>query len=107
MTGLVVIIFAGTIGGMMRGLVGYVKYRRSYKETKFMLDLFLLSVGVSAGAGLLAAWISYDLNITFLDLPTITPALGVVIGYAGGDFVENLFKIIAGRTSLLDLPRPR
>jgi len=29
-----------------------------------------------------------------------TPALGFIIGYAGGDFVENIYKIIIKKSSL-------
>jgi len=28
------------------------------------------------------------------------PALGFVIGYAGGDFIENIYKIIIKKSSL-------
>ena len=94
------ILFSGLIGGVIRGLVGYVKYRSSYKNTPFMLGYFLFSVGVSGVVGLLAAWVTEDLGITFLGLETITPAIALIIGYAGGDFIENLFKILTGKTSL-------
>lgn len=98
------IILAGFLGGFLRGLVGYLKYRSSYKNTSFLLNYFLLSVGISGIVGLLAAWVTRDLGITFLGLPGITPAIAIIIGYAGGDFIENLFKILTGKTSLYQLP---
>jgi hypothetical protein len=99
-----IILVFGLLGGVLRGLVGYLKYRSSYKGIPFMMGYFLLSVGVSGIVGLFAAWVTQDLGISFLGLTTMTPALGVVIGYAGGDFIENLFKILTGKTSLYELP---
>ncbi len=98
------ILLAGLLGGIIRGLVGYLKYRSSYKNTSFLLNYFLLSVGISGVVGLLAAWITNDLGLTFLGLASITPAIAVIVGYAGGDFIENLFKILTGKTSLYQLP---
>jgi len=98
------ILFAGFGGGVVRGLVGYIKYRNSYKNTSFMPGYFAFSVLTSGVVGLLAAWVTQDLGVTFLGLSTITPALAVIIGYAGGDFIENLFKIITGKTSLYEIP---
>lgn len=101
---LVSILLTGFIGGVLRGLVGYIKYRSSYKNVPFKLGYFAFSVAVSGLVGLLAAWVTKNLGITFLGLPTITPALAIVIGYAGGDFIENLFKILTGKTSFYKLP---
>lgn len=98
------ILLAGFGGGVARGLVGYIKYRNSYKNTPFMPGYFAFSVLTSGVVGLLAAWVTKDLGVTFLGLPYITPALALIIGYAGGDFIENLFKILTGRTSLYELP---
>ncbi len=98
------IILTGFLGGIIRGLVGYLKYRSSYKNTSFLLNYFLLSVGISGVVGLLAAWVTKDLGLTFLNLPAITPAIAMIVGYAGGDFIENLFKILTGKTSLYQLP---
>lgn len=98
------ILFAGLLGGIIRGLVGYLKYRSSYKNTSFLFNYFLLSVGISGVVGLLAAWVTSDLGLTFLGLASITPAIAVIVGYAGGDFIENLFKILTGKTSLYQLP---
>ncbi len=98
------ILLAGLLGGIIRGLVGYLKYRSSYKNTSFLFNYFLLSVGISGVVGLLAAWVTNDLGLTFLGLASITPAIAVIVGYAGGDFIENLFKILTGKTSLYQLP---
>ena len=98
------ILLSGFIGGLMRGLVGYIKYRSSYKNISFKTGYFVFSVAVSGAVGLLAAWVTQDLGIKFLGLASITPAIAIVIGYAGGDFIENLFKILTGKTSIYELP---
>jgi len=98
------ILLSGFMGGFMRGLVGYIKYRSSYKNVEFKLGYFLFSVGVAGAVGLLAAWVTQDLGIKFLGLETITPAIAIIIGYAGGDFIENLFKILTGKASIYELP---
>ena len=104
MTSLIYILLAGFLGGIMRGLVGYIKYRSSYKDIAFKAGYFSSMVAVSGAVGLLAAWITHDLGINFLGLEFITPALAVIIGYAGGDFIENIFKILTGKTSLYQMP---
>ena len=88
----------------MRGLVGYIKYRSSYKNVPFMPGYFAFTVAVSGTVGLLAAWVTEDLGIPFLGLPSVTPALALIIGYAGVDFIENLYKILTGKASLYNLP---
>jgi len=98
------ILLSGFLGGLVRGLVGYLKYRSSYKNTNFLLGYFSLSIGISGVVGVLTAWVTKDLGMTFLGLPALTPAIAVIIGYAGGDFIENLFKILTGKTSLYELP---
>ena len=102
---LIYILGCGFIGGIVRGLVGYIKYRNSYKNVEFKLGYFSFSVLVSGIVGLLAAWATRDLGMTFLGLPALTPAIAVIIGYAGGDFIENLFKILTGKTSLYDFSK--
>lgn len=98
------ILLTGFLGGVIRGLVGYLKYRSSYKNTAFLFNYFLLSVGISGLVGLVATWVTKDLGMTFLGLPTIGPSIAIIIGYAGGDFIENLYKILTGKTSLYELP---
>jgi len=94
MDNITLVLLAGLSGGLIRGLAGYAKYLQRYKETPFKLGYFLFTVVVSGGVGFLAAWIVSDLKITFLGMEAITPAIGFVVGYAGGDMIENLYKII-------------
>lgn len=96
------ILIAGLVGGLLRGLVGWLKYQMSYKAVPFRPLYLLSTVSVSGVVGLLAAWVSRDIGLTFLGLSEVTPAIAFVLGYAGGDFIENLFKIFTGKTSLYD-----
>lgn len=32
--------------------------------------------------------------MTFLDLKYVPASVAIIVGYAGGDFLENVFKII-------------
>lgn len=98
------ILLTGFLGRVIRGLVGYLKYRSSYKNTAFLFNYFLLSVGISGLVGFVAVWVTKDLGMTFLGLPGITPAIAIIVGYAGGDFIENLYKILTSKTSLYELP---
>lgn len=88
------ILVFGALGGTARGLVGYTKYFTSYKNVKFSWTYFGMTVGVSAAVGLLVVWAIADAGITFADTVGINPALAAIIGYAGGDAMENVYKII-------------
>lgn len=95
------ILIAGFAGGALRALTGYIKSKSlSKKEVHFRPLSFLATTGVSGAVGLLAAWVSLDLNLTFLTGIPITPAIASVIGYAGGDFLESLYKIFSKTSSL-------
>jgi len=59
---------------------------------------------ISGIVGLLTASAVNELGINFLGITTLTPALALVIGYAGGDFLENIYKIIVKKPSLYSLP---
>ena len=88
------ILFFGTIGGIARGLVGYSKYYTSYKNVKFEWKYFGMTVGVSAVVGLLVVWAFMGANLTFMNGVEMNPALAAIAGYAGGDAIENIYKII-------------
>ena len=55
---------------------------------------------LSGVVGLLVAIAVKETGITFLGLDYLSPALAFIIGYAGGDFLENLYKIIIKKPSL-------
>ena len=84
----------GLAGGTLRGLVGYAKHRVSYKDVKFSWGYFLSTVGISGIAGAAAAFSLQQVGVTAIELSALTPALMLIVGYAGGDVLENLAKII-------------
>jgi hypothetical protein len=94
------ILIAGFGGGVLRGLVGYIKHQFSYKNVGFKLAYFLAMMFLSGMIGLLIAMAIKETGIQFLGTDVLTPALAFIIGYAGGDFLENLYKIIIKKSSL-------
>lgn len=95
-------ILAGFLGGLIRGIVGLTKYALSYKDVPFRPLYFGGMALVSGLIGATAAWVTQDLGITFLGLEALSPAMAVIIGYAGGDFFENLIKILTKDPVLFD-----
>lgn len=91
---------AGFLGGAIRGIMGVVKYTLSYKDVEMRPWYFASTVAVSGCVGFLVAWIVQDLGIAFLGVETISPAIALIVGYAGGDFLENIFKILTKDTVL-------
>jgi len=98
------ILLAGFGGGVLRGLVGYLKYQFAYKDIKFKTGYFVFMISISGIVGLATAWAIKDAGFVFMDLPILTPAFAFIIGYAGGDFIENIYKIIVKKPSLYSLP---
>jgi peptidoglycan/LPS O-acetylase OafA/YrhL len=90
----------GFMGGILRGIVGLIKYSNSYKDVEIRPWYFTGMVVLSGFLGAVAAWVVHDLGIDFLGVQSFSPALGVVMGYAGGDLLENIVKIFSGRTTL-------
>lgn len=97
---MILIFVAAFSGGVLRGLVGFVKYQFSYKETKFRPRYFLGTIFISGVIGLLAALAVKELGFTLLG--GFSKALAFIIGYAGGDFIENIYKIIIKKSSFSD-----
>ena len=98
-------LFGGFIGGVMRGVVGFVKYRYSYKEVKFDAGKFLSTAALSGLVGLVSSFTVEELGFTFLGASSLSFAMAIVVGYAGGDFLENVYKIILKNPSLTTPPR--
>jgi len=93
---------AGFFGGVLRGVVGVVKYTQAYKDVKMRYWYFLITVLVTGLIGLITAWIVKDLGITFLDIEILSPTIALIVGYAGGDFIENIFKILIKKANLYE-----
>ncbi len=92
------ILVAGFGGGVVRGLVGFFKHQFSYKNVEFKWPYFLGTICLSGIIGLSSALAIKNIGFTFES--SFDPALSFIIGYAGGDFIENIYKIIIGKSSL-------
>ena len=92
------IFLAAFGGGFIRGLVGFIKHQFSYKNVPFRPKYFIGMMIVSGLVGLVATIAIKELGFTLFG--QFTPALAFVIGYAGGDFVENIYKIIIKKSSI-------
>ena len=94
------IIIAAFGGGFIRGLVGWLKYQFSFKNVPFRPKYFLGMMALSGLVGMVATIAIKELGFTLFG--QFTPALAFVVGYAGGDFVENIYKIIIKKSSLYE-----
>ena len=94
------IFIAAFGGGFIRGLVGFIKHQFSYKNVPFKMNYFLGMMFVSGTVGLVTATAMKELGLTLFG--AFTPALAFVIGYAGGDFIENIYKIIVKKSNLFE-----
>lgn len=90
------ILIAGFGGGAVRGVVGFMKHQFSYKNVGFNLPYFLVTLFLSGVIGFLCAISMKEAGFVFRG--AFTPALAFIIGYAGGDFIENIYKIIAKKS---------
>ncbi len=96
----ITIFISAFMGGLVRGLVGYIKHQFSYKNVPFRWKYFLGMMFVSGFVGLVASMAIRELGFKLLG--EFTPALAFVIGYAGGDFLENIYKIIIKKSNLYE-----
>jgi len=92
------IFLAAFGGGFIRGLVGFIKHQFSYKEVKFRPGYFLGMMMASGIIGLVSVWAIKGVGFTFAE--AFSPALAFIIGYAGGDFIENIYKIIIKKATI-------
>lgn len=83
------ILIAAFGGGVVRGLIGYIKHQYSYKNVGFRIPYFLAMMFISGIVGLLCA-AAFDLSAP----------IAFVIGYAGGDFLESVYRILAKKVAL-------
>jgi len=89
---------AGFFGGVARGVVGFLKHQFAYKNVPFNLSYFFLVAFLSGTVGMVTAAAIKELGLTYEGF--FSPALGFIVGYAGGDFIENIYKIIIKKSSL-------
>ncbi|MEK7172431.1 MAG: hypothetical protein AAB723_04405 [Patescibacteria group bacterium] len=96
---LYIFLAAGFFGGVARGLVGFIKHQFSYKNVGFRWGYFLGMAAISGMIGMMAAWSIEEAG--FLLNGSFTWALSFIIGYAGGDFLENIYKIIISKSNFV------
>lgn len=94
------LLLAGAWGGVTRGLVGFIKYQSAKKQTKFETNYFLTMIILSSLVGVGISWVVAEVDGKILGLKEITPAIAFIVGYAGGDLLENLYKILLKKTTL-------
>ncbi len=97
------ILIAGFGGGVIRGLVGFIKHQFSHKDVGFDLMYFLGTSFISGVIGLVITMAVKSLGFTLHG--TFDPAMAFIIGYAGGDFIENIYKIIIKQSSIYKKPK--
>ncbi len=85
----------GFIGGICRGAVGLIKYMQSYKDVEIRPYYFAGMVLISGIIGFASAWVTQDVGLAvFEEMEEMPLSMALVVGYAGGDFLENVYKII-------------
>ncbi|HXK36076.1 MAG TPA: hypothetical protein VJ553_00655 [Candidatus Paceibacterota bacterium] len=92
------ILVAGLLGGVIRGVVGFIKHQFSYKNVPFDPSYFAGMMAMSGLVGLVTAVAVEDTGTRFLGVETLSPGMALIAGYAGGDFIENLYKIVFKKT---------
>ena len=90
------ILIAGFGGGVVRGIVGFLKYQFQFKNTKFSPLYFIGMMFLSGVVGVLTAIAVREAGIPVLG-GAVTPGIAFIVGYAGGDFIENVYKIFIGK----------
>ncbi|PIS34811.1 MAG: hypothetical protein COT37_00675 [Parcubacteria group bacterium CG08_land_8_20_14_0_20_43_9] len=86
-------IIAGFGGGVVRGLMGYIKHQYSYKNVGFNLPYFFSMMFLSGIVGVLCATVIGNMDGVVLSTG-FSSSIAFVVGYAGGDFLDNIYKII-------------
>lgn len=99
------LLIAGFVGGVIRGIVGFIKHQNSYKNVPFKLGYFLLIMALSGIVGLSAGWVANGFVAGTDPSTEVTAFFAFIAGYAGGDFIENVFKIISKQPSLYKIPK--
>jgi zinc transporter ZupT len=94
-------VFFGLMGGIIRGLVGFTKYLTSYKGVKFNWVYFAITVGVSGLVGGISGWIFNGI----MGKDAMNQFYAFIAGYAGGDFLENSFRVLFKQPTMFKLPQ--
>jgi len=87
------ILIAGFGGGVARGIIGYLKHQYDYKNVGFDVKYFF---GISFLSGIIGLLVAVSINEAGLikSINDFSPAISFIVGYAGGDFLDGVYKII-------------
>ena len=88
------VLISGFGGGATRGLIGYLKHQYSYKNVGFDIKYFIVMMLLSGVVGLFAAIAIKYSYISFEGITYVSPAIAFIVGYAGGDFLDGIYKIL-------------
>lgn len=105
MNGIAVLLLAGASGGLIRGIVGFVKHQFAYKNVEFKPYYIVGMMALSSVVGLTVTWAVVSSGLEIVALAQINPAIAFIVGYAGGDLIENLYKMLVGKATLYPLPK--
>lgn len=83
------LLLTGFCGGVIRGLVGFIKHQFSFKDVSFNVLYFFAMIVLSGIVGMV---IAYAINKD--------PVFSFIVGYAGGDIIENTYKTIFKKESI-------
>jgi len=87
-------------GGMARGLLGYIKHQYSYKNVGFNVPYFLVMAFISGAVGVMTAVAVSNAGFFIEGVEYVSPGLAFIIGYAGGDILEGIYKVVINSISL-------
>ena len=88
------LLIAGFGGGVVRGLIGFLKNQYSYKNTGFNIPYFFVMMFLSGVVGVLTAVAVKYSFISLEGVEYVSPSIAFIVGYAGGDFLEGMYKIL-------------
>lgn len=101
--GILSLLISGAAGGLVRGIVGFLKHQFAYKNVEFKPFYILSIITLSAFVGLTVTWAIIKSGLSIPVIDSINPAIAFIVGYAGGDLIENLYKILVGKVTLYPL----
>lgn len=93
----------GLIGGIIRGFIGIIKHKQSYSNVQIDQKYLITTLAISGAIGFASAWVLKDLGVVFAGSETLPLSLALIVGYAGGDFLENIFKIITKNENIFEV----
>ncbi len=100
-----IFFFFGFLGGVLRGTMGVIKYTQSYKDVEIRPIYFSGTVIFSGFIGMICAWIISDMGIAIMGIEELPLSFALIAGYAGGDFIENIFKIVIKKTDIFSFSK--